>query len=91
MDSSGIKKGVKIMNDMKEKLFSILEDIRPDVDFSSEQKLIDDEILDSFDIVSLVGELDEAFGIEINVDDLMPENFDSPEAILQLVNKLMEE
>ena len=76
---------------MKDELMEILEELRPDVEFESEAKWIDDGILDSFDIVSLVGELNDAFDIEINVEHLQPENFNSVEAMLDLVKKLQEE
>ncbi len=72
-------------------LMNILEELRPDVDFENETGLIDNGILDSFDIVSLVGELNEAFDIEINPTDLIPENFNSAEAIFALVEKLQDE
>ena len=70
---------------------AILEELRPDVDFENETGLIDNGILDSFDIVSLVGELNEAFDIEIKPTDLVPENFNSASAILALVEKLQDE
>ena len=73
---------------MKEQLMSILEELRPDIDFTKETALIDDGVLDSFDIVSLVGELNDNFNIEINVDDLLPENFNSADAMLELVTKM---
>lgn len=76
---------------MKEQLLDILCELRPDVDFEAEEALIDDEILDSFDIVSLVSELNENFDIAINVDDLLPENFNSVNAMLELIVKLQEE
>ena len=72
-------------------LMEILEELRPDVDFENETGLIDNAILDSFDIVSLVGELNEAFDIEIKPTDLVPENFNSAAAILALVEKLQDE
>lgn len=56
-----------------DKLLEILSEIRPDLDFKEEQKLIDDGLLDSFDIISIVGELNNEFDIEINVEDLLPE------------------
>ncbi|MDO4619096.1 MAG: phosphopantetheine-binding protein [Lachnospiraceae bacterium] len=71
-----------------EQLFEILEDARPDVDFRTADSLIDDEILDSFDIISIVGEINDAFDVEINADDLLPENFNSAEAIFELITKL---
>lgn len=73
-----------------EELMEILEELRPDVDFESETGLIANGILDSFDIVSLVGELNEAFDIEIQPNDLIPENFNSAQAILELVEKLQD-
>ena len=76
---------------MREELMEILREQRPDVDFEAEQALIDDEILDSFDIVSLVSELNDNFDIAINVDDLLPENFNSADAMLELIQKLQEE
>jgi len=74
-----------------DKLMEILESLRPDVDFETETALIDDGILDSFDIVSLVGELSDEFDIEIKPSDLVPVNFNSAEAIYALVEKLMDE
>lgn len=76
---------------MKEALMNILTELRPDVDFEAEQELIDGGVLDSFDIVSLVGEMNEEFDIEINVEDLLPENFNSVEAMLELICKMQEE
>ena len=55
---------------MKEKVMEILKELRPDVDFESSQTLIDDGILDSFDLVSLIGELTDAFGVDISFDDI---------------------
>ena len=71
-----------------DRIKEILEDIRPDVDFEAEKLLIDSNVLDSFDIISIVTELNDAFDIDINVNDLLPENFNSIEAITELVNKL---
>lgn len=75
------------MNEVME----ILMDLRPDIDFSKEKALVDDEILDSFDIISLVQELDEEFDITIKPADLIPDNFNSVEAIWELVERLMED
>lgn len=67
----------------------ILNDVRPDLDFSKENKLIDDEILDSFDIITIVGEINDVFDININVGDLLPENFNSAEAINELIQSYL--
>jgi D-alanine--poly(phosphoribitol) ligase subunit 2 len=71
-----------------EKLMQILGELRPDVDFTTEEKLIDNEVLDSFDIISLVGELNESFDVEIGVEDLIPENFNSAQALMSLIERL---
>lgn len=74
-----------------EKLLEIMSEIRPDVDFETEDKLIDDDILDSFDIISIVSEVNDQFEIEINVNDLLPENFNSAAALYELIEKLVNE
>ena len=74
-----------------EKIMEILEGIRPDVDFANEKKLIDDKILDSFDIISIVSEFNDAFDIEIDVEDLEPDNFNTVAAMKELIDRLMEE
>lgn len=76
---------------MREELMEILERIRPDLEFENEDKLIDDGILDSFDLVSLIGEINETFDIEVSFDDIEPENFNSVEAMLELLQRLEDE
>lgn len=76
---------------MREELLGILEELRPDVDFEAEKKLITGGILESFDIVSLVGELSDAFDIELHVEDLVPDNFNSIEGMLELIERLQDE
>lgn len=71
-----------------EKLMQILHEIRPDVDFENETALIDDGILDSFDVVSIISELDDAFDVQIRITELDPENFNSAESIWNLVQEL---
>ncbi len=74
-----------------DKIIEILESIRSDVDFEKEEKLIDDGILDSFDIVSIVGELCDIYDITITVDMMEPENFNSAKAIHELVESILDE
>lgn len=71
-----------------EELLALLTELRPDVDFTNNISLIDDHILDSFDIVSLVGELNDKFNIQIGVEHLLPENFNSPAAMMKLIESL---
>ena len=71
-----------------QKLYDILTENWPDIDFEKEEKLIDDGVLTSLDIVMLVGELNDAFDIEITADELLPENFNSASAIEALVKRL---
>ena len=74
-----------------EELMQILEELRPDVDFENESALITDGVLDSFDIVALVGELNDAFDIEIKPNNLVPENFNSAKAMMALIEQLQDE
>lgn len=74
-----------------EELLAILEGVRPDVDFANEKGLIADGILDSFDIVAIVGELNDEFDIEIKPNNLIPENFNSAEAMMKLIEQLQDE
>lgn len=74
-----------------DELLKLLSGICPKVDFANETKLIDDGILDSFDIISIVNELNEHYEIEIDVDDLEPDNFNTCTAMLELIEKLQNE
>lgn len=66
----------------------ILSELSSDIDFETEDALIDGGLLDSFDIVTLVAEIDDAFGIEIPAEALIPENFNSAKAIFALIQQL---
>ena len=72
---------------MREQIIEILTEICPGVDFEQETSLIDDGLIDSLDIVAVVTELMEAFDVELGVDDLTPENFNSVDAICQLIER----
>ena len=74
-----------------DRLIEILEDCCPGVDFRAEKRLVDDEIIDSFDIVMIVGELTEQYGVKISADDLLPENFNSVEGIYAVLNRYLAE
>ena len=70
---------------MKKQIIEILSEICPGIDFETDTALIDDGLIDSLDIVAVVTELMEAFDVELGVDDLTPENFNSVEAIEELI------
>ncbi len=74
-----------------EELISILEDIKPGVDYSTCTTLIDDHILDSFAILSLVSEMEDAFDIEVAPAELVAENFNSAEALWAMITRLKED
>ena len=71
-----------------DELLELLEDIKPTVDFRTCTGLIDDGYLDSFDILTIVSELNDAFGIEISPVDIVPENFNSAQALWNMVERL---
>lgn len=71
-----------------DEMLAILKEVRPDVDFVNEKKLIDDDVLDSFDIIAIVSDFNEAFDIEIEVEYLEAEHFNSIEAMWQLIQSL---
>lgn len=72
---------------MKSKIIEILVNIRPEFDFNDNVNFIESGMLDSFDVVTLVTTLDEEFGISIDGTDILPENFCTIDAIMQLLAK----
>ncbi|MBC6681020.1 acyl carrier protein [Zhenpiania hominis] len=72
---------------MRETILEILSGVRSDIDFENNTKLIDDGILESLDIVAIVGELNDEFDVEISVEDLVPENFNSVDAMVELITR----
>ena len=74
-----------------EQLLEILAELYPEVDFETEEHLIDNKILDSFDIVTIVAEIDSEFDVSIPAEELIPENFNSAQALYALVERLMED
>ena len=72
---------------MKDKIIQILANIRPEFDFNDHVNFIESGILDSFDVVTLVTSLDEEFGISIDGTEILPENFSTIGAIIQLLSK----
>ena len=69
----------------------LLEGIRPDIDFEKEKALVTDRLLESFDIINLVSEINDEFDVKIKPADLVPENFDSVEAMWEMIERLQDE
>lgn len=74
-----------------EKLIELLKSVRDDVDFENCTTLVDEGILDSFDIVEIVNLIDDEYDIQIPATEIVPENFNSAEALLELIERIMEE
>ena len=74
-----------------DELIAILKDIHPDVDYATATNLIDGKILDSFDIISLVSEIADKFDVVISAEYMIPENFNSAQALWDLIQKLEDE
>ena len=73
---------------MKEQVINILTELRPEFDFTQEGvNFIEEGMLDSFDIVTLVSEIEDNCGVAISGADILPENFASVDAIVDLINK----
>lgn len=73
-----------------EDLLNILRELHPEVDFTQCRTLVDDGVLDSIDIVTLVAEISDRFDVEIPAGALVPENFNSADAIWQMIERLDE-
>lgn len=73
---------------MKEKILAILSDLRPDIEFETEQGLISDGLLESFDLIQLIAVLENEFGVEIGNKNVTIENFDSFDRIVSLIERL---
>lgn len=74
-----------------EELLEILNGLHPEVDFETEEHLIDDVILDSFDIVTLISEIQDVFDVVIDAKRIVPENFNSAKALYALIQEIEEE
>ena len=74
-----------------DKLLKALEEIKPGFDFAGRTDLVDSGDLDSFDVISLVSELNDAFDIDIPVEEIIPENFNSLEAMMAMLNAQLED
>ena len=76
---------------MKEKILEILSETYPEIDFESSDELVDDGTLDSLTVVGIISALSSEFDVELPYEEIIPENFNSAEAMWALITRLMEE
>lgn len=73
---------------MRDKLISVLKKFRDNIDFENEKKLMGDRLIDSIELVEMIGLIEDEFGIEVPIEEILPENFDNVDNMLKLVEKL---
>lgn len=74
-----------------EALLEILNDLHPEVDFGTCKTLVDDKIIDSFDIVTIISEINDEYDVVIPAEEIIPENFNSAQALYELIKRLEDE
>ena len=71
-----------------EELMELLSALKPEIDFETEKELIDDGLLESFDVITLIAEIEDQLGVEIPAEEIIPENFNSAEGIWKLIEEI---
>ena len=79
------------VEEIREIILGILQELHEDIDFEAEEKMVDDKVLDSFDLVTLVTELGEEFEVDITAKDFVAENFNSVDSLSTMIARLIEE
>lgn len=74
-----------------QELYEILSGLHPEIDFTSCTTLIDDSILDSFDIITIVADINDIFDVAIPAEEIIPQNFNSAAALYALIERLLGE
>lgn len=74
-----------------EELMELLQALKPEIDFETEKELIDDGLLESFDVITLIAEIEDRFGVEVPAEEIVPENLNSAEGIWDLIQRIGEE
>ena len=74
-----------------DRLLELLQEIKEDIDFENTMDLIDGGILDSFDILQIIGSLNDEFDISIPASEIVPQNFNSAKALWKMVQRLQDE
>ena len=77
--------------EIRNEILGLLQELHEDVDYEAEEKMVDDKVLDSFDLVTLVTELNETFDVEVTARDFVPENFNSLDSLTAMIERLMDE
>ena len=72
-----------------DELITLLKKVKPNVDFENNDALVDDGIIDSLDVISIIAEISDKYGIVIPNDEIIPDNFNSVEALKELIDDLM--
>ena len=73
-----------------EQLLEILNDLNPDLDYAQEDKLIDNQLFDSFKIITLISAISDSFDVELGPEHLIPENFNSAGAMWDMIRRIQE-
>ena len=73
-----------------ETILEILRSLHPDIDYQTNRSLIDDGVLDSFDLIEIIAEISDKFDVTITANEIIPENFNSAEALHALVERLLD-
>lgn len=71
-----------------DQLLELLKDINEDVDFTTQTAIIDDEVIDSLDLTGLIADMEDTFDIEIGMNDIVPENFNTVDAMWAMIQRL---
>ncbi|MBO5354228.1 MAG: acyl carrier protein [Lachnospiraceae bacterium] len=71
-----------------EELMEILSELHPEVDFGQEERLVDGEILDSFDIITIISEIADTFDVVVPAKEIVPENFNSAGSLWKMIQRL---
>ena len=71
-----------------EEFIKMLNEIKPNIDFEQEEALVDDGLIGSLDIISIISEIADRYGVQIPSDEIIPDNFNSAEALYELVEDL---
>ncbi len=72
-----------------DELIALLKKVKPNVDFANEETLVDDGLIDSLDVISIIAEVAEKYGVTIPTDEIIPDNFNSAAALKELIDDLM--